>query len=186
MSSLSIVLVRFALCRSTTGLSPDTVMVSCRDPTGRSALTLATKSVGTSTASRLTVLNPVRVNVTVYTPGRRSTIRYCPFTSEIEERTFSMRTSLDASTSTPGSTAPDESLTRPAIADCAKAAVGTRTNAEPITAAIKRVRTDDRFVCMTPPVVTATPARGTGVVDVDPSRQRDDRNDVRAEGMTSG
>src|SRR5438094_7109004 len=36
-----------------------------------------------------------------------------------------MRTSLDASTITPGKTAPDASLTTPAIVLCARAAVGS-------------------------------------------------------------
>ena len=60
-------------------------------------------------------------------PGRRSSTRYCPVVSVTAERTFSMRAGLAASTVTPGSTAPDESLTVPAITACAKAAVGMRT-----------------------------------------------------------
>ena len=37
-------------------------------------------------ASRTIVLNPVRVKVTEYTPGRRSTIRYCPLSSVVAVR----------------------------------------------------------------------------------------------------
>src|SRR5437016_2219528 len=51
-------------------------------------------------------------------------MRYCPVPSEAAERTFSMSAGLAASTVTPGSTAPDESLTVPAITACAEAAVG--------------------------------------------------------------
>jgi hypothetical protein len=64
ISSLSSVRWRRALCRSTTGVSPVTVIVSCSEPTGMSAFTGTTKSLGTSTASRLMVLNPVSVKVT--------------------------------------------------------------------------------------------------------------------------
>src|SRR5262249_7900337 len=40
------------------------------------------------------------------------------------ERTFSIRTGLDASTDTPGRTAPEASLTTPVMAACASAAAG--------------------------------------------------------------
>src|SRR5215471_1573593 len=42
---------------------------------------------------------------------------------------FSIRTGLDASTVTPGSTAPDTSLTTPLMEAWANAAAGVRTNA---------------------------------------------------------
>ena len=42
------------------------------------------------------------------------------------ERTFSIRTGLAASTVTPGSTAPDVSLTTPVMAACANAAAGSK------------------------------------------------------------
>src|SRR5687767_15663567 len=58
-------------------------------------------------------------------PGRRSMIRYWPVPSVVTERTFSIRTGLAASTVTPGSTAPDASLTTPVMAPCAIAAAGT-------------------------------------------------------------
>ena len=50
---------------STTGLSPDTVTVSSRDPTVSSAFTVAVKFVVSSRPGRFTVLKPVNVKVTV-------------------------------------------------------------------------------------------------------------------------
>ena len=52
---------------------------------------------------------------------------YLPVPSVTPDRTFSMRTGLEASTVAPGSTAPDVSLTRPASVACANAANGTLT-----------------------------------------------------------
>ena len=81
--------------------------------------------------SRRTELNPVSENVTEYVPGSRSTILYCPCPSVVAVRTFSMSATLAASTVTPGSTAPDASLTTPAIpvpACCADAAVAASSN----------------------------------------------------------
>ena len=79
--------------------------------------------------SRLTVLKPGRVNVTLYVPGRRSTIRYTPWPSVTTLRTFSISAGLAASTWTPGRTPPDESLTVPEIAPfkaaCAQASPGS-------------------------------------------------------------
>src|SRR3954453_12792501 len=56
-------------------------------------------------------------------------MRYCPCPSVTTERTFSISAGLDASTVTPGSTAPEESLTRPAMAPvaCAEARAGKRS-----------------------------------------------------------
>src|SRR4051812_27304615 len=54
-------------------------------------------------------------------------MRYAPSPSVITERVFSMSTSLEASTVTPGSTAPDVSLTRPAMALWACAAAGSQS-----------------------------------------------------------
>src|SRR5262249_12521038 len=54
-------------------------------------------------------------------------IRYCPVPSVTAERVFSMSAALDASTGTPGSTAPDASRTVPVSAACARAGVGRRT-----------------------------------------------------------
>src|SRR5947208_7017669 len=65
--------------------------------------------------SRLKDEKPVSVNVTMYVPGMSSMMRYSPRSSVTALRTFSMRTGLDASTVTPGSTAPDVSVTTPAM-----------------------------------------------------------------------
>src|SRR5437867_10508089 len=53
-------------------------------------------------------------------------IRYWPAPSVVTVRVFSISTGLDASTVTPGSTAPDVSLTTPAIEPWAEARAGTR------------------------------------------------------------
>jgi hypothetical protein len=50
-------------CRSTTGVSPVTVMVSARAPTRISALMLVTPLPVSSTPSCTTVVKPGRVNV---------------------------------------------------------------------------------------------------------------------------
>src|SRR6185436_3373918 len=60
-------------------------------------------------------------------------ILYWPEPSVTTDRDFSISTSLAASTLTPGSTAPDVSLTTPPIALCACAAAGY--SATPINAA---------------------------------------------------
>ena len=63
-------------------------------------------------------------------------MRYWPVASLTTERTFSINAGLAASTVTPGSTAPEASLTTPAIplawACCADALSGTR-NVDRIT-----------------------------------------------------
>src|SRR5580765_2371926 len=66
-------------------------------------------------------------------PGRRSTRRYAPLPSVTTDRVFSMRAGLAASTVTPGSTAPDESLTLPARPACANTTEG-RTSTQERTA----------------------------------------------------
>src|SRR2546427_3362143 len=113
---------------SITGLALETVIVSVIDPTRKSAFTGAVNPAVSSTPSRLTVLKPPSVNVTVYVPGRNSTIWYRPCPSVTALRTFSIRAGLAASTVTPGSTAPVVSLTSPAIAPveavCARAGQG--------------------------------------------------------------
>ena len=73
-----------AFCTSTTGDAADTVTDSSSAPTFISALIVAVKSVGSSTLWRLTVWNPASVNVTMYTPGRRSTILYWPAPSVVD------------------------------------------------------------------------------------------------------
>ena len=55
------------------------------------------------------------VNVTMYVPGRKSMMRNWPVPSVTALRTFSISTSLAASTVTPGNTAPDASRTTPVI-----------------------------------------------------------------------
>jgi hypothetical protein len=65
---------RAVLETSTTGDSPVTVTVSSSVPIRISTSIVAVKSVGSSSPSRLNVLNPDSVNVTVYAPGRKSTI----------------------------------------------------------------------------------------------------------------
>ena len=64
MSLLTVCWAR-TLCTSTIGVSPVTVIVSSSAPTFRSALTVATKVPAISIPSRLTVLKPGKVNVTV-------------------------------------------------------------------------------------------------------------------------
>src|SRR5262245_8074201 len=116
------------------GLSPVTVMVSSSDPTRRSAFTVAANPALIAIPSRRTVVNPASANVTVYVPGRRSTMLYRPSPSVMAVRTFSMSAGLAASTVTPGSTAPDVSLTSPAmlpvVTACARATVGRRVNTQ--------------------------------------------------------
>ena len=104
-----------ACCTSTSGVCPETVIVSSRAPTFMSALIVAVKLAGNSTLSRTTVWKPVRVKVTLYVPWRRSTIVYRPLASVTADFDFSISAGLAASMVTPGSTPPDSSLTVPAI-----------------------------------------------------------------------
>src|SRR5688572_16995584 len=60
-------------------------------------------------------------------------MRYWPALSVTVVRTFSISAGLDASTVTPGSTAPDPSLTTPAIDPCAKTAAGRKQTATTTT-----------------------------------------------------
>src|SRR5262249_44776928 len=115
---------------STTGDAEVTTTVSSSAPTFRSALTLAVNCAVSSTASRFTVENPGRLNVTAYTPGRRSTILYCPCESVVTVRTRSISTGLPGWTTAPGSTAPVESRPTPAMPDvCANTDPGTTPSA---------------------------------------------------------
>jgi site-specific recombinase XerD len=77
-STMSRVITRCwtTFCTSTVGAAPVTVTVSASAPTRRSAFTVAVNDAVNSIPSRLTVLKPDSVNVTVYTPGRRSMILY--------------------------------------------------------------------------------------------------------------
>src|SRR5229473_6903597 len=127
---------------STTGLWPDTVMVSDTDPTLNSALTVAVKFVVSWTPSRLNVLKPARLKVTAYVPTARSTILYWTWLSVTALRALSMSAGLEASTVTPGSTAPEVSLATPAtllVLVCAvtSGAISvSRTNAKSVIAAL--------------------------------------------------
>ena len=76
-------------------------------------MTVAVKPVVSWSPSRRSVRNPGSVKVRVYSPGRSSIIRKRPSLSVVAMRTFSMSAGLAASTVTPGSTAPDASLTTP-------------------------------------------------------------------------
>src|SRR6185436_9677084 len=61
----------------------------------------------------------------------------CPWPLVTTERVRSIRTSLDASTVTPGSTAPDASRTTPAMALCALAADGSSASHTRLAAAVE-------------------------------------------------
>ncbi len=115
---------RLVLTTSTIGDSPVTVTVSATAPTFISASILTTPVPDINTSSRLKVENPASVNVTRYMPGCRLSMRYCPVASVVAVRIFSISTGLEASTVTPGSTAPDVSLTVPARVTWAHAALG--------------------------------------------------------------
>src|SRR6266478_1554330 len=115
MISLLIVRCWMTFCTSTVGVAPETVTVSSSEPTRKSALTFPVKFAVSSMPSLLTALKPGSANVTVYVPGRRPTTLYSPLSSVTTVRTFSISAGLAASTVTPGNTAPDESLTTPAI-----------------------------------------------------------------------
>src|SRR5687767_13125960 len=66
-------------------------------------------------------------------------MRYWPVSSVTTDLTFSMSAGLAASTVTPGRTAPDASLTTPAIDACAYAIVGS-TDSEQNTMTIRVAR----------------------------------------------
>src|SRR5262249_10164340 len=124
-----------AVCTSTIGVSPVTVIVSATAPTFMSPLTCDVTPSETSTRSWRTLLKPVSEKVTVYVPGGRLMMRYWPLPSVTTERTFSMSTGLAASTVTPGSTAPDASFTTPAMVPSSCAVAG-RANASIVTTQI--------------------------------------------------
>src|SRR5215212_10653660 len=80
-------------------------------------------------------------------------ILYCPEPSVIADRTFSISAGLDASTVTPGSTAPDASLTVPAMELVFWACAARGSNTAPATPAIIRtnVRMRSYLQCREPP-----------------------------------
>ncbi len=138
IASREIVCVREACCTSTCGAWPETVTVSSSAPTFISVFTVAMKSAGKSMRSRTTVLNPASVKVTEYTPGRSASSRYRPWPSLTVVLDCSISAGLAAVTVTPGSAAPDSSLTWPTMAAWASASVGTNRShaAAPIPARI--------------------------------------------------
>src|SRR6185295_6009477 len=119
-------------------------MVSSSCPTRISALIVAVKDPASSTPSRLTTANPGNVKEIVYVPGRRSITRYRPLLSVVTDRTFSIRAGLDASTVTPGRTAPDVSLTTPAMVPL-WSVWADPTAARPVMVATSKIAT--RTVC---------------------------------------
>jgi hypothetical protein len=111
------------------------VTVSSRDPIANSISTVAVNPVLSMMPSRTTVLNPGSMYLTLYVPGSRATMRYCPSTLVVAERTRSMREGLWASTVTPGNTAPVVSLTVPPIC-CAVAGLEKSSRQAPIPTAV--------------------------------------------------
>src|ERR1700719_1367288 len=89
-------------------------------------------------------------------------ILYCPSASVTTDRTFSISAALEASTVTPGMTAPDVSLTTPAIppAACADRPTGERNHAD-----------NDNANSVTPALLT--------ILDSLRSAQTRDRRDTR-------
>ena len=89
--------------------------------------------------------------MTAYTPGRRSTILYTPSPSVTAVRTFSIRAVLDASTVTPGSTAPVVSFTTPPMVPPVWLWADVITGSSSTTyAKIKRLAPTALILCMTP------------------------------------
>src|SRR4030095_7996594 len=73
-----------------------------------------------------------------------------PSPSVTADLTFSIRTSLDASTVTPGIAAPDESLTTPTIALCAYAALDRKiaaTNANNVRVGLRAMLFPSNATC---------------------------------------
>src|SRR5688572_7762879 len=100
---------------------------------------VALKAPDSSTPSRLNVEKPGSVNVTLYVPDLRSTMRYWPVLSVTTDRTRSISAGLAASTVTPGSTAPEVSLAVPVMVAWAHTAVGTMSR-ESQTVAVVHTR----------------------------------------------
>src|SRR5688500_8234860 len=82
-------------------------------------------------------------------------MRYCPEPSLMAVRTFSMRAGLEASTVTPGRTAPDGSLMTPLMVACAQATWGASQTTVMTTATRKAARISHQLAPrgsnMTPP-----------------------------------
>src|SRR5687768_5337824 len=88
---------------STSGDSPETVIVSATAAADNSALIGAVNDARSTTQSTRTVCNPGNPHVNVLVPGRRSTTRYCPRASVTLDWTPPMSAGLEISTVTPGS-----------------------------------------------------------------------------------
>ena len=101
---------------------------------------VALKAPDNSTPSRLKVEKPGSVNVTLYVPDLRSTMRYWPVLSVMTDRTRSINAGLAASTVTPGSTAPELSLAVPVMVAWAQTAVGTMSRTTPTIQGIQTRR----------------------------------------------
>jgi hypothetical protein len=101
---------------SITCAPPCTTTCSCTRPTGSVAFTVAVNDVLSASRSRRTVWNPVSSKVTVYSPGRRSTTWYRPSADVTAVLTRSMSAGLEICTVTPGSAAPESSVTAPTMA----------------------------------------------------------------------
>jgi hypothetical protein len=118
-------------------------------PTINSAFTVAVKPALKTISSRLEVVNPVNVNVTEYVPVGNATMLKRPSPSVVTVRTLSINAGLAASTVTPGSTAPDVSLTRPAMPDAvdnwAHASAGISRDANQMTSGTHLNRIIDSF-----------------------------------------
>ena len=102
---------RWVCVTSTMGDAPDTVTVSWSELTLSVTSKVAVKLDGSWMPSRTTRLKPSREKVTLYSPGRRSTMEYWPCPSVTAVRRPSISAGLAASTTAPGSTAPELSRT---------------------------------------------------------------------------
>src|ERR1700730_14878197 len=98
---------------STKGAVPSTSMVSLRCPTSREKLELVSEPVETSTF-RCDVLKPANVTATRYVPMGRSLMRKLPLSLVVVVRVTLVPT-FSALTATLGTTAPELSVTIPAI-----------------------------------------------------------------------
>src|SRR5436309_8934797 len=86
-------------------------------------------------------------------------ILYSPFSSVDVVRTFSIRAGLDASTTTPGSTPPDVSLTTPAMAPALVPWANARLGVSHSAATIAKPTLDVRFIRLIPPATLRVRAK---------------------------
>ena len=99
---------RFALWTSTTGVSPVTVIVSASAADLQIGVDRRDEGARELDALALDGAEAREREVTSYVPGRRSMMGYCRAVGD-GRLVFSMSAGLEASTVTPGSTAPDAS-----------------------------------------------------------------------------